>query len=77
MNKIKELRKGQGLTQADMADKLGISESQYCLLENGKRKMSLQMALDISLIFKKTPNDIFLPDNFAKCQVIRPTGTDS
>lgn len=52
-----------------MADKLGISESYYCQLENNKRRMSLNIALDIASILKMTPNDIFLPDNFAKRQV--------
>lgn len=69
MDKLKEIREKAGLTQLDMAQKLGISESYYCQLENGKRKMSLDNALKISAILRKTPNEIFLPSNFAKRQV--------
>lgn len=68
MNKLKQFREEAGLTQKQIAEKLGVSESYYCQLENNKRRMPLQLALDISAILKKTPNDIFLPDNFAKCQ---------
>ena len=63
MNKLKQLREEAGLTQKYMAEKLGISESYYCQLENKKRRMSLQIALDVSAILKKTPNDIFLPND--------------
>lgn len=76
MDKLKLMRKEAGLTQLKMAEELGISESQYCLLENGKRRMSLDTALKISAILKKTPNEFFLPENFAKCQPKnKPTGT--
>lgn len=68
MNKLKQFREEAGLTQKQMAEKLGVSESYYCQLENGKRRMSLQIALDIAAILRKTPNDIFLPSNFAERQ---------
>lgn len=68
MNKLAELRKNVGLTQKQMAEKLNISESYYCQLENGNRRMSLEMALKISSILKKTPNEIFLSNNFAECK---------
>ena len=74
MNRLRAFREQARLTQREMADKLGISESYYCQLENEKRRMSLRMALDIAAILKKTPNDIFLPDDFAKRQA--GTGTD-
>ena len=68
MNKLKQFREEAGLTQKQIAEKLGVSESYYCQLENNKRRMPLQLALDVSTILKKTPNDIFLPNDFAKCQ---------
>jgi len=68
MNKLKQFREEAGLTQKQIAEKLGVSESYYCQLENNKRRMPLQLALDVSAIRKKTPNDIFLPNDFAKCQ---------
>lgn len=74
MNRLRSFRERAGFTQRDMAAKLGISESYYCQLENGKRRMSLRMALAIAAILKKTPNDIFLPDDFAERQP--STGTE-
>jgi DNA-binding XRE family transcriptional regulator len=68
MNKLKQFREEAGLTQKQIAEKLGVSESYYCQLENNKRRMSLQLALDIAAILKKTPNDIFLPSTFAERQ---------
>jgi DNA-binding XRE family transcriptional regulator len=68
MNKLKQFREEANLTQKQVAEKLGVSESYYCQLENNKRRMSLKVALDIASILKKTPNDIFLPDDFANCQ---------
>jgi putative transcriptional regulator len=68
MIKLRLLREKAGFTQKQIAQKLGISESYYCQIENNKRRMSLQMALDIAVILKKTPNEIFLPDDFAERQ---------
>lgn len=68
INKLKQLREEAGLTQKQIAEKLGVSESYYCQLENNKRRMPLQLALDIAAILNKTPNDIFLPSSFAKRQ---------
>ncbi|GAB6100400.1 hypothetical protein JCM16358_22790 [Halanaerocella petrolearia] len=67
--KFAEFRKDADLTQKQMAEKLGISESYYCLLENGKRPMKLKMALEIAKILDKTPDEIFLPTNFTECKV--------
>ena len=69
MNKIRQFREQAGLTQLDMAKRLGISESYYCQLETGKRRLSLDNALQISSVLKKTPNEIFLPDSIAKRKV--------
>lgn len=75
---LKFLRKQADYTQLDMAGKLGISESYYCQLENGTRKMSLENALKIASILKKTPNEIFLPADFAERQHSTSlTGTDN
>lgn len=40
---LKELRKDKKLTQKDMGDMLGISQSTYCDYENGVRRMPLSM----------------------------------
>ncbi len=69
VNKIATFRQLKGFTQKQMAIKLGISESYYCQLENTKRRMSLEMALKIAAVLEKTPDEIFLPQNFSSCKV--------
>lgn len=34
--RLKEMRKSKGLTQKELADKAGVSESYICQIENGK-----------------------------------------
>lgn len=41
---LRDLRKKTGLTMKEVANKLGISESHYCLIENGKRRPSPENA---------------------------------
>lgn len=45
---IKELREQKGLLQKEIAVKLDISESYYCLLEGGKRRPTVQTAKKIA-----------------------------
>jgi DNA-binding XRE family transcriptional regulator len=75
MDNLVKFREEARLTQKQLAYKIGISESYYCLLEKGKRRMSLELALKIATVLKKTPNDIFLPNYMAKSKVNKPTGT--
>lgn len=35
-SKLKEIRKRRGLTQRELAEKVGVSESYICQVENGK-----------------------------------------
>ncbi|HCS74695.1 MAG TPA: XRE family transcriptional regulator [Clostridiales bacterium] len=60
---LKQSRIEAGLTQSFMARKLGISSSYYCLLENGKRRITLDLALSISQIIDKPLEDIFTYSN--------------
>ena len=66
---LKEAREKAGLTQLEVAKKLKISDSFLSQLENGKRRLSLQMALNYSSVLGLTLNDIFLPCNMAKRKV--------
>lgn len=45
---LKKSRKDKQMTMSEMSKKLGISESYYCLIENGER----QKRMDISLLTK-------------------------
>ncbi|MCK8827129.1 helix-turn-helix domain-containing protein [Natroniella acetigena] len=64
-SRLVQFREEADLTQKDLADKLEISESYYCLLENGKRRMTLDNALQIANELDKTLNDIFLGSDFS------------
>jgi len=57
--KLKELRKKKGYTVLDMANKLNISTAYYSQLENRRRKLSYEQAVEIAKIFKKKPDQIF------------------
>lgn len=50
---LKELRQSHGLTMKDMGDRLDISESYYCAIENGDRqkKMDIMLAAGIAAVF--------------------------
>ncbi|QEK12755.1 helix-turn-helix domain-containing protein [Crassaminicella thermophila] len=59
MRNLKALRVKYGLTQADMAKKLEISEVAYRNKENGYTQFTLNEARKISKIFKETIEAIF------------------
>ena len=48
---IKKLRKDRGMSQQEIADKLGMSRPSYILVEQGKKELSLSEAQKISSIF--------------------------
>lgn len=59
-NKIVELRKGQELTQAMLADKLGVSRQTIISLENGRYSPSLALAHKIAGVFGLAIEDVFI-----------------
>lgn len=59
-NIIKKLRKAQGLRQEDLAKELGVSRQTIVAIENDKYDPTLELAIKISIFFKKTVNDIFI-----------------
>lgn len=42
---LKTLRTDKKLTQADIAKELDISESYFCLIENGERKQEMSLSM--------------------------------
>ncbi len=60
--KLKELRNEYKYTSKQMADMLNISKGFYSQIENYKRKLSYQLAVEIAKIFKLKPDDIFYND---------------
>lgn len=65
---IKEARLFKNKTQLDIATAIGISESYYNLIENGKRRPPVDLAANIAKEIGLTLDCFFILYNFAKCQ---------
>ncbi|MFA5315801.1 MAG: helix-turn-helix transcriptional regulator [Dehalococcoidales bacterium] len=58
-NKIKEYRKSAGMTQLDLAYKLGFREKTICYWETGRSEPHVEQAVDIARILGVAPEKIF------------------
>jgi len=58
-NCIKILRAEYNFTQADLADKVQVSRQTINAIEKGKFDPSLPLAFKISILFKKSIEEIF------------------
>lgn len=58
-NRLKELRKKQGMSQEDLADELGISRQSVISLETGRSLPSLPLAVSFCRFFDTSFEDIF------------------
>ncbi|MEO9170046.1 MAG: helix-turn-helix transcriptional regulator [Candidatus Baltobacteraceae bacterium] len=61
-NRIKLLRVERDLSQAQLADELGIARQTVVALEAGKYAPSLPLAFKISKLFSKSVEDVFDAD---------------
>ena len=52
VEKLKELRKKRGLSQQFVSEKLGITQQAYRLIENGNRKLSVELAKALAAILQ-------------------------
>lgn len=59
MKTLKTIRQKNNLSYQAMADLLKISKTFYWQIENNKRRLSYDLAVKISNIFKTTPDKIF------------------
>ena len=59
VTKIIEFREKAGLTQADLAEKVGVRRETIVHLENGKYNPSLKLAMDIARVFDVTVEELF------------------
>ena len=59
-NKIKELRNELGLTQDDLARKVGVRRETIVFLEQGKYNPSLKLAHDVAKCLKTKIDDLFI-----------------
>ena len=57
-NKLYEIRKKSGMTQAEVAEAAGLSDRTYADIERGTANMRIGTMLQICNVFRITPNDI-------------------
>jgi len=57
--RIKELRARDGLTQADLAKKVGVRRETISFVENGEYNPSLLLAARIAYVFKESIENVF------------------
>lgn len=58
-NNIKPMRQALGLTQEELADRVGVRRETIIFLEQGKYNPSLKLAMNIAKIFKVKMEDLF------------------
>jgi putative transcriptional regulator len=59
-NRIRVLRAEKGWSQADLAEKVGVSRNSINAVENGKFDPSLPLAFRIADAFEQKIEDVFL-----------------
>jgi len=59
-NMLKDLRAAHGLTQADLAARLGVSRQTVIAIETGRYDPSLPLAFAIARVFARPIEDIFV-----------------
>jgi len=60
---IKMLRARDGLTQAELAKKVGVRRETISFVENGEYNPSLLLAVRIARVFGEQVEDVFLYDD--------------
>jgi len=60
--KIQELRKANKISQADLADEMGVTRQTIISLEKGRYNASLELAFKIARYFGKTIEEVFIFD---------------
>ena len=61
-NWLKVLRAERDWSQADLAERLGVSRQTVNAIETGKYDPSLPLAFQIARLFDKSIEDIFFPE---------------
>ncbi len=62
-NSLPALRAGEGWSQADLAERLGVSRQTVNALERGKYDPSLPLAFRIARLFRRSIEEIFEPED--------------
>ena len=58
--KIQELRKANKISQAELADEMGVTRQTIISLEKGRYNASLELAFKIARYFGQTIEEVFL-----------------
>jgi putative transcriptional regulator len=58
-NRIRALRAGTGMTQADLAGKLGVTRQTVIAIEQGRYSPTLELAFQIARIFGQPLDSVF------------------
>lgn len=58
--KIQELRKANKISQAELADEMGVTRQTIISLEKGRYNTSLELAFKIARYFGKTIEEVFI-----------------
>ncbi len=61
--RIKEFRAKYDLTQAELAEKVGVRRETIVFLEKGKYNPSLKLAHDIAVILETSIDELFIFDD--------------
>jgi putative transcriptional regulator len=59
-NRVKELRMQSGMTQEDLAERVGVSRQTIISIESGRYNPSIMLAFKIAQLFGLTIEDTFL-----------------
>jgi putative transcriptional regulator len=62
-NRLKVLRAERAWSQAELANRLGVSRQTVNAIENGKYDPSLPLAFKLASVFQLQIEDIFTPDH--------------
>lgn len=58
--KIQQLRKANKISQAELADEMGVTRQTIISLEKGRYNASLELAFKIARYFGKTIEEVFI-----------------
>ena len=64
-NRLMQIRKRSGLTQAEVAEKADLSDRTYADIERGTANMRIGTFLQICEALHITPNEVLLPEEFS------------
>lgn len=61
--RIKSVRQRKQMSQAEVADKLNISQSSYAKLEQGASRLDVERLMELSTIFEVPYHELLPPSN--------------